>query len=112
MSANQPIQQRAPLDVHGRRIQIIVKNRDPGVRCLQVALRLRNACHDRQVKLFKEFQQLSVGMGADINPHPNGAALALMRNFGLGLTVRGEPWHVGNAGGSLSGGVMMANILA
>ena len=43
MSASQPIQQRAPLDVHDRRIRVIVENCDPAVDYLQVALRLRAA---------------------------------------------------------------------
>lgn len=37
------------------------------------------------------------GRAMDLSPRPgeNAAAAALLSRFGLGLTVRGEPWHVG-----------------
>ena len=44
------------------------------------------------------------GQAIDVNPHPNASEVALMRQFGLGLTVKGEPWHIGWTGGALGGG--------
>ena len=44
------------------------------------------------------------GQAIDVNPHPNASEVALMRKFGLGLTVKGEPWHIGWTGGALGGG--------
>ncbi len=44
------------------------------------------------------------GRAIDVNPYPNGSEIALMRRFGLGLTVGGEPWHIGWTGGALAGG--------
>lgn len=50
------------------------------------------------------------GEALDLSPRPgeNAAARALLGQFGLGLTVRGEPWHVGwlrrGAGGQVPGG--------
>ena len=44
------------------------------------------------------------GRAIDVTPYPNGSEIALMRRFGLGLTVGGEPWHIGWTGGALAGG--------
>ena len=40
------------------------------------------------------------GLAIDLSPRPGQipAAAALLAKFGLGLTVRGEPWHVGSRG--------------
>lgn len=50
---------------------------------------------------------LMPAIAMDINPHPRGKAKELLRTFGLGLTVPGEPWHVqklGGRGGGTTGG--------
>lgn len=46
------------------------------------------------------------GRAMDLSPRPGEipSAAALLPRFGLGLTVRGEPWHVGWRGGALGGG--------
>lgn len=44
------------------------------------------------------------GRAMDVNPWPNAREVALLSQFGLGLTVRGEPWHIGWRGGALPGG--------
>ena len=36
------------------------------------------------------------GNALDVRPHPSAKAVALMPKYGLGLTVKGEPWHIGN----------------
>lgn len=35
------------------------------------------------------------GFAIDVRPHPKGRAKALLSQFGLGLTVPGEAWHIG-----------------
>lgn len=35
------------------------------------------------------------GEALDVSPHPNANDIQLMKRYGLGLTVRGEPWHIG-----------------
>ena len=42
---------------------------------------------------------LMPAIAMDINPHPAGRARSLLRTFGLGLTVPGEPWHIQYLGG-------------
>lgn len=44
------------------------------------------------------------GLAIDVSPHPNSREVALMREFGLGLTVAGEPWHIGSLRGGSGGG--------
>jgi hypothetical protein len=46
------------------------------------------------------------GLAIDLSPRPGQipAAAALLGRFGLGLTVRGEPWHVGSRGAGGGGG--------
>lgn len=36
------------------------------------------------------------GNALDVSPHPSAKAVALMSKYGIGLTVKGEPWHIGN----------------
>ena len=40
------------------------------------------------------------GEAADVSPHPSAADIALMPQFGLAMTVPGEPWHIGWTGGA------------
>lgn len=51
---------------------------------------------------------LMPAIAMDLSPRPgeNPAARALLPRFGLGLTVRGEPWHVGYLKGRSGGGGM------
>ena len=48
------------------------------------------------------------GFAVDVRPHPKGRAKALLSQFGLGLTVPGEAWHIGwlgaKSGPTVSGG--------
>ena len=44
------------------------------------------------------------GMAMDVKPWPSAQEVAMMRAFGLGLTVRGEPWHIGWTGGKVAPG--------
>lgn len=50
----------------------------------------------------------------DLTPRPgeNAMARALLGQFGLGLPVRGEPWHVGWAGGGKRGVFNIASLIA
>lgn len=36
------------------------------------------------------------GNALDVTPYPSAKAVALMSKYGIGLTVKGEPWHIGN----------------
>ena len=36
------------------------------------------------------------GHALDVTPYPSAKAVALMSKYGIGLTVRGEPWHIGD----------------
>ena len=38
------------------------------------------------------------GDALDVNPWPDPLAVSRMGQFGIGLTVKGEPWHIGNKG--------------
>ena len=44
------------------------------------------------------------GRAMDVNPWPSPSEVALLSKYNLGLTVRGEPWHIGWRGGALPGG--------
>lgn len=42
------------------------------------------------------------GEAADVSPHPTAEDIALMPRFGIGMTVPGEPWHIGMISGGVS----------
>ena len=53
------------------------------------------------------------GFAIDVRPHPAGRAKALLGQFGLGLTVPGEAWHIGwlraKTGSKAAGGPGLAD---
>ena len=54
---------------------------------------------------YKGGPHMIPGMAMDLSPRPgeNPAARSLLGKYGLGLTVRGEPWHVGSLRGRSGG---------
>lgn len=81
-----------------------------GARTFQDQLRAWNLYQSGQGPLaanpWKGGPHMVPGVAMDLSPRPGEFAgpRALLPAFGLGLTVGGEPWHVGLLGGRRSGG--------